>query len=40
MILHDIHYACLYGFEENLDKEIQMKALYNVFQKFFPIAAF
>ena len=40
MILHDIHYACLYGLEENLDKEIQMKALYNVFQKFFPIPAF
>ena len=39
MILHDIHYACLYGLEQNLDKEIQMKALYNVFQKFFPIAA-
>ena len=39
MILHDIHYACLYGLEENLDKELQMRALFNVFHKFFPIAA-
>ena len=36
MILHDIHYACLYGLEKKLD---QMKELYNVFHKFFPIPA-
>ena len=36
MILHDIHYACLYGLEKKLN---QMKELYNCFHKFFPIPA-
>ena len=40
MILHDIHYACLYGLQKDLHKDIQLKALNDVFNKFFPISAF
>ena len=39
MILHDIHYACLYGLEKDLHKDIQLEALNTVFYKFFPISA-
>ena len=38
MILHDIAYACFYGLEKNLNKDIQMKMLDKVFKKFFPEA--